>query len=409
LALEHTSHRYPPGEPRKLADPFGGDPVWLVTRHEDVSAVLTDRRLVMNGGSLPGGTDTYMDVLVALGVSEELAPYLAGNLVHVDPPDHTRLRRLVSRAFSPRRIAAFGPRIEAIAAELLDTLPDHAVDGVVDLIEHFTYPLPVTVICELLGVPAEDLPMWRDWSLDCASFDPRRMNTMLTDVRAYIRELAARRRAEPADDLLTALVQAHDEDDGRLSDAELITMVLTLVIAGHETTAHLIANSVAALLSHPDQCALLRKDPELMPGAVQELLRWCGPSVTAMLRHVTEDVTIGGTTFRAGDRVQAVLSAANKDPGRYDRPDTLDITRPLSAARGQHLAYSQGIHYCLGAGLANREAEAALTAVLDRYPGLALAVPADELEWQPMPFSRQLIRLPLTLGAPADPYRRPQR
>jgi cytochrome P450 len=224
-----------------------------------------------------------------------------------------------------------------------------------------------------------------------------------------VQDLIARRRVEPADDLLTALVQAHDEDDGRLSDAELITMVLTLVIAGHETTAHLIGNSVAALLTHPDQCAQLRKDPALMPGAVQELLRWCGPSVTAMLRHVTEDVTIGGTTFRAGDRVQAVLSAANKDPERYDRPDALDLTRHTGAAGGQHLAYSQGIHYCLGAGLANHEAEAALTAVLCRYPDLALAVPADDLEWQPMPFSRQLVRLPVILGAPADPRRRPER
>jgi len=385
-----------------LADPFGGEPVWLVTRHEDVSAVLTDRRLVMNCRSLPGGTDTYAQVLVKMGISEELAPYIAGNLVHVDPPDHTRLRKLVSRAFSARRITALRPRVEAIADELLDALPNHAVNGTVDLIEHFAFPLPITVICELLGVPAEDRPKWRDWSRDCASMDPRRMNAMLTDISAYIRELARQRRAEPADDLLTGLIQVHDEDDGRLSDAELITMVMTLVIAGHETTAHLIGNGVAALLTHPDQLALLRQDPTLMPGAVQELLRWCGPAVTAMLRHATEDMTIGGTSFHRGDRVQAVLSSANKDPQRYDRPDELDVTRTA----GVHLEYSQGIHYCLGAGLANQEAEVAFTALLARYPDLTLAVPEDGLDWQPLPFSRQLVRLPVALGTPADPPRR---
>ena len=403
MTHDHASNRYPPNAPALMEDPFGGHPAWVITRHDDVNAVITDRRLVMNCRSLPGGTDNYADVLVAMGVSEGLAPYIAGNLVHTDPPDHTRLRKLVSRAFSARRISALRPRLEEITGELLDALPGHANDGTVDLIEHFAFPLPITVICELLGVPTEDRPMWRGWSLDCASMDPRRMNTMLADISAYIRDLADKRRAEPADDLITGLTQAHDEDSDRLSDTELITMVMTLVIAGHETTAHLIGNGIAGLLTYPDQLALLREDPSLMPGAVQELLRWGGPAVTAMLRHATEDLTIGDVSIKSGDRVQAVLSAANHDPQRYPHPERLDITRGLDTTGVQHLAYSNGIHYCLGAGLANQEAEVALTAVFDRFPDLALAVQSDDLEWQPLPFSRQLIRLPVTLGSPHLP------
>lgn len=403
MTHDHASDRYPPNAPELMEDPFGGHPAWIITRHDDVNAVVTDRRLVMNRRSLPGGTDSYADVLVAMGVSEGLAPYIAGNLVHTDPPDHTRLRRLVARAFSARRISALRPRLEEITGELLDALPGHANDGTVDLIEHFAFPLPITVICELLGVPAQDRPKWRAWSRECASFDPRRMNTMLAGISAYIRDLAEQRRTEPADDLITGLAQAHDEDSDRLSDTELITMVMTLVIAGHETTAHLIGNGIAGLLSHPDQLALLREDPTLMPGAIQELLRWGGPAVTAMLRHASEDMTIGDVSIKSGDRVQAILSAANHDPQRYPHPERLDITRRLEVTGVQHLAYSNGIHYCLGAGLANQEAEVAFTAVFDRYPDLALAVPSDGLEWQPLPFSRQLIRLPVTLGTPRLP------
>jgi len=375
-----------------------GTPVWIVTRHEDVSAVLTDRRFVNNSRSLPGSNvDARAEALVRAGVTRELAPYLAGNLVHTDPPDHTRLRKLVSRAFSARRITALRPRVEAIADELLDALPAHAEGAAVDLIEHFAYPLPITVICELLGVPAEDRPKWRDWSRDYMSMDVRRLDSMLDRMSAHVRELIGKRRVEPADDLLTGLVQAHDEDHGRLSDTELITMVLTLMIAGHETTAHLIGNGVAALLTHPDQLALLREDPTLMPGAVQELLRWCSPVVTAMLRYATEDVTIAGTLVRQGDGVQVVLASASHDARRFADPQRLDLTRDAEAAAPQHLAYSRGAHYCLGAGLANQEAEVAFAAILARYPDLALAVPADRLEWKPVPSTRQLARLPVVL------------
>jgi cytochrome P450 len=402
MTIEQTSHEYSPSDPELVDDPYGGSPLWIITRHDDVSAVLADRRFVVNSRSLPGGTDFYIEMLAKMGISEDFAPYIAGNLVHIDPPDHTRLRKLVSRAFSVRRISALRPRVEAISNELLDVLPGHANGGIVDLVEHFAYPLPITVICELMGVPTEDRPKWRTWSRDCGSMDPQRMNTMLADLSAYVRELAERRRTEPADDLITGLIQAHDQDSDRLSDTELITMVLTLVIAGHETTAHVIGNGIAALLTHPDQLALLCDDPTLMPGAVQELLRWCGgPSDTAMLRFATEDMTVGDTLIRQGDRVQTVLSTANRDPRRYVRPEFLDVTRRPDTIGVPHLTYSHGAHYCLGASLANQEAEVAFTTIFDRYPNLTLAVSPEHLEWKPLPLTRQLARLPVTLGTPS--------
>ncbi|HET8659335.1 MAG TPA: cytochrome P450 [Micromonosporaceae bacterium] len=421
MTTKQPVDEYPLYTAALIADPYGGfgrireevpiargrqwdgSPVWIVTRHDDVSAVLTDRRFVSNSRSLPGSTvDVQAEFLAStVGIPRDLVPYLAGNMVHVDPPDHTRLRKLVSRAFSARRISLLRPRVEAITEELLDTLPGHAVDGVVDLIEHFAYPLPITVVCELLGVPGEDRPRWRDWSRDYTSMDARRLNTMLAEISVHIRDLVERRRAEPADDLITALIQAHDEDSGRLSDTELVTMVLTLMIAGHETTAHLVGNGTLALLTHPDQLALLRADPTLVPGAVQELLRWCSPVVTAKLRYATEDVTVGDTLIRQGDRVQVVLGSANHDPRRFPDPEVLDLTRRPDAAGVHHVAYALGLHYCLGAALANQEAEVAFAALFTRYPKLALAVPAQRLRWQPIHGHRALVQLPVALGTPS--------
>lgn len=403
-------------DPELLADPYGGygrireetpiargrlvngNPVWVVTRYEDVLAVLTDRRFANNSRSLPGGdTDSTAEALVKFGISREHVAYLAGNIVHTDPPDHTRLRKLVSREFSVRRIAGLRPRVETITTELLDALPGHAEAGVVDLLEHFAYPLPITVICELLGVPPEDRKKWRGWSNDYTSVDPRRMDAMLGDMSAYVRDFAERRRAEPGDDLISGLALAHSTDSDRLSDVELVTMVLSLMIAGHETTAHLVCNGVVALLTHPDQLALLRENPALMPGAVQELLRYCGPIVSAMVRYAAEDVKLGDTVIERGDRVQVVLAAANHDPRRFADPDRLDITREPDGAGIQHLAFSQGLHYCLGASLAAQEAEVALAGLLARFPDLALAVEPRELEWGTIPTARQLVRLPVTL------------
>jgi len=416
MTVEDTSHKPPLTTHEVMADPYGGfarlreetriargmwdgGPAWFITRYEDANAVLQDRRFATNSKSA-GGTDKYADVLVQLGISRELVPYLAGSLVYTDPPDHTRLRKLVLRAFAARRIAALRPRVETITAEILDTLPDHADDGVVDLIEHYANALPITVICELVGVPVRDRAKWRAWNVDYSSKDPRRLNTMLGELSEYLHDLAEQRRAVRADDLMTVLTQTHDEDRDILSETELITMVLTLMIAAVETTPPVIGTAVMALLTHPDQLALLRENPALMPGAVQEVLRWCGPAVVAKMRYAAEDVTIGDTLIRRGDRVQVVLGSANHDPRRYPNPQSFDITRRLDTTGVQHLAYSRGAHYCVGAGLANQEIEVAIAALLDRYPDLALAVPADQVEWKRLPITRQLARLPVILGKP---------
>ena len=410
-SCEHALHG-----PELLADPYGGfgrireeapvargrlwdgTPAWIVTRYDEVESVLADRRFASNTRSLPGcEVDAQAEFLAGtVGLPARLVPLLAGNLVHVDPPDHTRLRKLVARAFSAGRVARLRPQVEAITADLLDRLPATAgPGGVVDLIRHFTYPLPISVICELLGVPAADRPDWRVWSADFTSMDAVQLRARLAHVDEHVRALAERRRAEPTDDLLSALIQASDDDSGRLSDVELVTMVLTLMVAGHETTAHLLGNGVLALLTHPDQLALLRADPGLLPGAVQELLRWCSPVVIAHLRYAVADVTVGDTLIRQGDRVQVVLGSANHDPRRFPDPERLEVTRRPGA---HHVAYAPGLHYCLGAALANQEAEVALAALFDRFGDLALAVPPAELEWQPVHGHRALVRLPVRLG-----------
>jgi cytochrome P450 len=398
----------------QLADPYGGfgrvreetriargmwgaGPAWFVTRHEDASAVLADGRFVGNTASLPDGTDTYAEAFAAMGVREELIPYMAGNLAAVDPPAHTRLRGIVSRALDARSVSALRPRVEAIAAELLDALPGHAVNGAVDLVAHYAEPLSVAVQCELAGVPARDRPRWHAWTGDYISMDARRINAMLIEMSAHVRDLAERRRAEPADDLITDLVRARDEDGGALSGTELITLVLTVMVAGHKTTPHLVAGGILALLTHPEQLALLRTDPALMPGAVQEVLRWCGPAIVARLRYAAEDVTIGDTRIGRGDRVQVVLGAANHDPRRYPRPEELVVTRRHDTD-ASHVAYAHGAHRCAGARLADQEIEVAFMALFARYPRLALAVPPDRLAWRPMPFTRQLAQLPVTLN-----------
>jgi cytochrome P450 len=216
---------------------------------------------------------------------------------------------------------------------------------------------------------------------------------------AHIKDLVARRRAEPAEDLITALVHARDEDDDRLTEDEMIAMVLTLVFAGHETTAHFIGNSVVALLEHPDQLDLLRADPSLWPGAVHELMRWCGPVQMTRIRYAAEDTEIAGQQIQRGDVVQAVLVSANHDPREYADPERLDVTR-RPAGRGEgHVGFGHGIHYCLGAALARQEGEVALRALFERFPELAVAEP--ELQWEQVPGMRRLVRLPVRLGMPA--------
>ncbi|MCO1658172.1 cytochrome P450 family protein [Pseudonocardia humida] len=394
-------------DPALIADPYGGygalreeapvlrgqapdgSPAWYVTRQDEVRAVLSDPRFVNDPDSVPGETtDVRRRLMASIGLSDELTGYITDSILDRDGAEHTRLRKLVSRAFTVRRVAELRPRVEAIAADLLDRLPERA-----DLMAGYAYPLPITVICELVGVGEGDRHRWREWATQLFSMDRKNFPTAIRDMVAHCKDLIAARRADPRDDLLTGLIQAREDDGDQLSETEMVTMVLTLVLAGHETTAHLVGNGVQALLTHPDQLRLLRERPELWPGAVHELMRWTGPVLVTRIRYAREDVELGGARIAAGDAVQTILVSANRDPRAYDDPDRFDVTR-RPAGRGEgHVGFGHGAHYCLGAALARQEGEIALRALFDRFPDLALD--SAEPEWEPMPSMRRLARLPV--------------
>jgi cytochrome P450 len=315
-------------------------------------------------------------------------------MLNSDPPDHTRLRRLVATAFTMRRVELLRPRVAEITEDLLAGL---AGQDEVDLVDAFAFPLPVTVICELLGVPHADRDAFRAWSTTLVSAgEAETLAVAGRDMAAYLRQLIAAKRAAPADDMVSALVQAHEDDGDRLTEAELVAMAFLLLVAGHETTVNLIANGVLALLRHPDQLAALRGDPALLSGAVEEFLRYDGPISHATLRYTVEPVELSGVTIPAGEFVVVSLSSANRDGDRFPDADRLDITR----AAGGHLAFGHGIHFCLGAPLARLEGQIAIGRLLDRFPGLSLAVDPDQLRWRNSTLLRGLESLPVRLSSP---------
>ncbi|GLU46400.1 cytochrome P450 family protein [Nocardiopsis ansamitocini] len=404
-------------DPALMEDPYGGygrlrergpvlrgrflegTPTWYVTRYDDVRAVLGDSRFANDPRSVPDAPEKSPrdHALKMFGVPEELTGYLVGTILDSDPPDHTRLRKLVSRTFTVRRVSQLRPRVVAITDGLLDRLPDSAENGVTDLIEGFAYPLPSAVICEMVGVPEADRSLWRDWGKSLVARDPKVMPNALRSMVDYVHDLIGQRRSAPTDDLLSGLIRTHDEEGDRLSDVEMVTLVFTLVLAGHETTAHLIGNGTVALLTHPEQLALLRQDPGAWPHAVHELMRWCGPVQLPRLRYATEDVELAGTLIERGDAVQAVIVSANFDPREFDSPDRFDITRVPEAHGEGHVGFGYGAHYCLGAALARQECEVALSALFERFPSLSLAVAPENLPWMPLPGNRRLARLPVRL------------
>jgi cytochrome P450 len=375
-----------------------GSLMWVAGRYDGVRSILSDARFANNPATVPDGQAPLMQIeaMRKLGVDEELIPYLADTILDSDGADHTRLRRLVTPAFSVRRVAAMRARIEQLTDELLDALPHHATGGVADLLEHFAQPLPINVIGELVGVPTADLPAWLRWTHDL-SFNQQALGETLRPLVDYTYDLVRRRHAEPGDDVISELLGARDADGDRLNDRELVTMVLSLVIAGHDTTANFIANSVWALLTHPDQLALLRADPALIRRAVHELLRWCGPVLVSRMRYATQDVDLGWARFQTGDAVTAALSGANHDPREFAEPGKLDITRQHRSRGEVHLSFGAGAHYCLGAALARQEAETALSRLLTRHPDLALAVPEQDLRWHAVSGMRKLAKLPVRL------------
>lgn len=305
---------------------------------------------------------------------------MLSNMLRTDPPDHTRLRRLVSKAFTARRVGELRPRVQEITDRLLD---DVVAAGRAELVADFALPLPVTVISELLGVPVEDRHDFQRWTDDmllrrAEMPDPAVVNAAWEQMRSYLTKLLEAKRARPGDDLLSALITARDEEQ-RLNEDELIAMSFLLLVAGYITTVNLIGGGIAALLAHPDQLALLRDDPELLPGAIEEFLRYDGPVSPGIARFAREEVEIAGVTVPPGATVLIASAIADRDPARFADPDRLDITRRDNA----HLAFGHGIHYCLGAPLARLEGQVAIGTALRRLPGLALAVPPGELRWRP--------------------------
>ena len=343
-----------------------GTIVWLVVGYDEVRAALADPRLSKEWRH--ASPDRPMQPVTS-GVS----------MLRADAPRHTRLRALVSRAFTPRRVAALEPRLREIVDELLDAM-SRAPDGRADLVEALSFPFPMTVICELLGVPHLDRNSFRAWSelLVRGAATPE-TEAALVAMSAYLDDLVTAKRATPGDDLLSDLIATSDEHGDRLGRDELLGMAQLLLIAGYETTANLISNGVLALLTHPEQLAALRADPSLLERAVEEMLRYEGPLATATFRFTVDPIEIGGTVVPGGGEVVVpVLADAGRAPDRFEHPDRFDITRD---ARG-HMAFGHGIHFCLGASLARLETRIALSALLTRFPGLAPDTDAAAPAWR---------------------------
>ena len=361
---------------------------WVASSHAAVQAVLREP----GWSSDPRQATAYADQRAALGIPETAGEFLSKVLLFMDGADHSRLRGLISKAFTPRSVDRLRLRIADLTDELLAPRRD---GGRFDVINDVAFPLPVTVICELLGVPAEDRELFRqhtrdlavilDWDVTPEQFG--RAAGAVLQFAAYLVPLFEERRRDPRPDLISALVAAEEAGD-RLGADELLMTVVVLLIAGHETTMNLIGNGLLALLRNPDQLGLLRARPELMAPAVEELLRYDSP-VRLTVRTALADTVVAGQTVRAGEQVMAMLDAANHDPAVFDAPETLDVTRDAH----RHVAFGAGPHYCLGAALARAEAQIALRALI-ALPDLELAV--DEPVWRPLVTLHGLESLPVT-------------
>lgn len=343
-----------------------GDTAWLATRYEDAKTVLGDPR--------------FSRAEVLRRDEPRMRPNTAnGGLLTMDPPDHTRLRKLVAKAFTARRVERLRPRTEEIAHSLVDGMLERGAPA--DLVEDFALPLPITVICELLGVPYADRADFRVWSdafLSTTKLSPEQVTDYTEKMLDYMARLIAERRVAPADDLLSALIAARDEED-KLTEEEMVRLASGILVAGHETTATQIPNFVYVLLTHPGQLAQLRADLDLVPQAVEELMRFVPlGSGAGFPRYATEDVEVGGVLVRAGEPVLVSLAAANRDESVFTDPEVLDLTRQEAS----HVGFGHGPHHCLGAQLARMELQIALTTLLTRLPGLDFATSAEDVEWK---------------------------
>jgi cytochrome P450 len=376
---------------------------WLITRYADARQALADPRLSKN----PVHHSEAAHAKGRVGIPGERSADLMTHLLNIDPPDHTRLRRLVSKAFTPRRVAEFAPRVQELTDRLIDSF---ARRGEADLIHEFAFPLPIYAICDMLGVPSEDQDDFRDWAgmmlRHPGGGSPGARGSQaggtrggvarsVKKMRSYLADLIHRKRADLGDDLISGLIRASDHGE-HLTEAEAAAMAFILLFAGFETTVNLIGNGTFALLRHPVQRqrlqqALAAGDTALLATAVEELLRYDGPVEIATWRFATGPLVIGGQPIATGDPVLVVLAAADRDPARFAHPGTLDLSR----RDNPHLGYGHGIHYCLGAPLARLEAQTALSTLLRRLPDLRLAVEPTELRWRGGLIMRGLRGLPV--------------
>lgn len=369
-----------------------GTDVFFVTRYAEAVSVLKDPRFVNDVSKLPGRADLskkwFMPAVLRV---------LLNSMVLKDEPDHTRLRHLVHKVFTPGMIQQLSGRIEQIANDLLDAA---ASKREIDFIEEFSLPLPLTVIGDMMGVPPRDRPKFRRWmsntladasTRDLLSLLPKLRNAF--ELNRFLQRLVATRRAQPQDDLTTALVQAQEAGD-RLTEPELISMLFLILFAGHETTVNLVGSGTLALLQHADEFAKLKAHPELLDSAIEELLRYANPVQHIAMRYPLEDVTLGDTTVPRHSTVLIGIAAANRDETVFEHADRLEIARDPN----RHIAFGFGIHYCLGAPLARLEAKIAFSVLFRRFPNLTLAAPADTLTWRGAPALRGLVRMPVRLN-----------
>ncbi|UPK47410.1 cytochrome P450 [Paenibacillus pabuli] len=363
-----------------------GHAAWMVTRYEDAVNILQDSRFVT--GVLDNRNDE---------TEESLPPHqaiISRNLISVGPEDHRRLRRLIQKAFTPRMIERLRGRIVEISDELLDKIQAGNTREF-DLIEDYAFPLPIIVICEMLGVPLKDQDKFRAWSNTIMeSVSNPQMNQESDEVMKafvnYLQELITQRRNHIQQDLISDLIGIEEEGD-KLTEQELYALVFVLIIAGHETTVNLIGNGMLALLEHPQQKQLLMDQPDLIQAAVEEVLRFNGPAEISNVRWAAENVDFQGIQIRQGDMMLVALSSANRDSSRYENPDTFDITRKVN----DHIAFGKGVHYCLGAPLARLEGEIAINTLLQRLPDIRLNTDAVLLEWRPGMIIRGLKAFPV--------------
>jgi cytochrome P450 len=352
----------------RVMTPFGV-PAYLVLRYEDVRAVSSDPARFSNVG-MPVGIPAEAQLS-----EDDLARMRAGNLVESDPPEHTRLRRMLAPEFTVRRMRRLEPRIREIVDAALDDLERAGKPA--DLVSHFALPVPSLAICELLGVPYADRAAFQERAarvMDISLLEEQRVAAR-REVQEYMASLVARAQAEPGEDMLGMLVREHGDD---LSTDELIGIASLLLLAGHETTSNMLGLGILALLRHPDQLALIHDDPAQVEPAVEELLRWLSIVHSLPPRTTTTEVEIAGHTIPAGSLVFPSPAAANRDSAFIENPETLDITR---GAPG-HLAFGHGVHHCIGAPLARMEMRIAFLALLQRFPNLALAEPYDQIEYR---------------------------